>query len=339
MRSLFSLELYVAYLSLLDCVNRSLRTLAMPQGQHPTARASRPTTKARNKGIICMHYYRNGVCPDTNCPFAHFTTSTRKEFPVDLCRYHDPPRKVCLRDECRFFHGTPEKHHELLQRGVTFYYPSEVLPIGDPTDVKEGEPVSNVPPNWDKEIRAALAWKEQSSNSQSQTVTISPPTAQPTMVVVQAPQVTGSAPIIPSAPHIQPHLYAPLSPPQAPQQYFLRQPSQAHLGLLPQGLQSIPSSHVSDPSSPLSQQQYGTPHGGATVVILQPVQYQPQLQQQLPPMAMPVAPTPYPTAIVSLYQTGDVQQPQPQLHHPQPQPLPPQWQHPSSSGNPPPNQY
>ena len=311
--------------------------------QRPTARASRPITKARNKGIICKHYYDTGVCPDTNCPYAHFTAATRKEFPVDLCRFHDPPRKVCMRDGCRFFHGTPEAHHRLLQMGATFYHPSQVLPIEDPTDVKFGEPVSNVTPNWDEELQKARAWREQHYMHQGPppAMSTSPPTP-PTVVVLQAPQVPGLLPITPSAPPTQPHPYSPSSPPQA-QWYFPQQAPQSHPPLYPhQGLQSLPSSQ-GDPTSPLSQHQSQyLPHGGAPVVMYQQPQHQHQLQhppQQAPPMAMPVAPTPYPTAAFSPYQTSMMQQPQPQQQpqqqpQPQPQPQPPQRQQPFPSNNP-----
>lgn len=99
--------------------------MAVPVSQH-----------LRNKGVVCSEYSRTRSCIFRDCPFAHLTPNDERPIPTAVCSFFQRGR--CLRDECVFFHGSPEAFSELraaTQKETprrTTYYPARHMEIRDP---------------------------------------------------------------------------------------------------------------------------------------------------------------------------------------------------------------
>ena len=70
------------------------------------------------------------------CPFRHIVAAHAEAVPRSVCKFQ--AGGACLRDGCRFFHGTQEQLAALLASGATTYRPADfgkVLDAEDPASL------------------------------------------------------------------------------------------------------------------------------------------------------------------------------------------------------------
>ena len=85
----------------------------------------------RDKGLLCRAFFDHGCCLVNDCPSAHISRDFTRPVPQTVCSFFKNPDKVCLRDQCKFFHGSDSALESLLLRGAKTYRPSEYLPLPD----------------------------------------------------------------------------------------------------------------------------------------------------------------------------------------------------------------
>jgi hypothetical protein len=95
--------------------------------QKPTMHA------ARNKGIICEPFFRTGHCSIPDCPFTHVKPGEERPVPDQVCAFFHV--KGCLRQQCRYFHGTVEQLAELKAQQKTTYRPEDYMQKRDPRNL------------------------------------------------------------------------------------------------------------------------------------------------------------------------------------------------------------
>ena len=68
----------------------------------------------RDKGIMCKDFYTTSRCSLQCCPYAHIKEGQTSVIPDMACNFHLQGR--CLRDNCRYFHGSKEQLRTLHRR-------------------------------------------------------------------------------------------------------------------------------------------------------------------------------------------------------------------------------
>lgn len=96
----------------------STAPLGVQQLSHP---------RARNKGILCEAFFTQSTCSHNHeCPFLHISPATDvRQLPDAVCSFHK--NGACLREGCRFFHGTEDRLLQLRTSGTRVYRLSEEM--------------------------------------------------------------------------------------------------------------------------------------------------------------------------------------------------------------------
>ena len=87
-------------------------------------------SSARNKGIICKDYFSTKQCVHVNCPYAHIADGEEHPIPQATCLFFQ--QNKCLREDCKFFHGSKQEHAKLKASGKTTYRPQDTMLIATP---------------------------------------------------------------------------------------------------------------------------------------------------------------------------------------------------------------
>ena len=84
----------------------------------------------RNKSFICAFYFHCRKCFIPNCPHAHIFDGQEDPVPLTICMFHST--SVCLRDNCKYFHGSASELERLKQSKITRYRPQDYLEVRNP---------------------------------------------------------------------------------------------------------------------------------------------------------------------------------------------------------------
>lgn len=84
----------------------------------------------RNKGIICKNYFTSKKCPQINCPYAHIQDGEELPVPDTICLFYQ--QNKCLRESCKFFHGSKQDFAKIKATGSPTYRPQDFVPVEAP---------------------------------------------------------------------------------------------------------------------------------------------------------------------------------------------------------------
>lgn len=95
-----------------------------------------PMQRQRNKGIICKQFLTKRSCHRHHeCPYLHIAEGESKPLPEAVCSFFS--QGACLRDGCRFFHGTEERLQQLRAAGLQSYRLQDEMEVLWPPDRPE----------------------------------------------------------------------------------------------------------------------------------------------------------------------------------------------------------